>query len=30
MTDLQCAGLPPMPWHEGPCMIQADLSTWPK
>lgn len=30
MTDLQCAGLPPMPWHEGPCMLQADLSTWPK
>jgi len=30
MTDLQCAGLPPMPWQEGPSMIQADLSTWPK
>jgi hypothetical protein len=30
MTDLQCAGLPPMPWHEGPSMLQADLSTWPR
>lgn len=30
MTDLQCAGLPAMPWHEGPCMLQADLSTWPR
>lgn len=30
MTDLQCAGLPAMPWHEGPAMLQADLSTWPK
>jgi len=30
MTDLQCAGLPAMPWHDGPCMLQADLSTWPR